>query len=143
MKTFGEEFENYRKRVNNWKNEWIKEGKILLSSGIKSKQNLIPSIKGSIKYDDGMPKRIGMRFEKQGIWVHLGVGGNYKIVNKGSGVVVNTKGGAMNRKAVPWINKSLNSKLANLTQIVAENNAAFAALGIKHTLEEKVVIRGL
>lgn len=142
--TASEQLQNYRKRVNSWKNEWVKEGKYILASGIKSKQNLLPSVKGRVRNDrDGSPERIGMSFDKVGIYIHLGVGRGYTIASKGSGVVVKTKGGEMKRKPVPWINESLNSKLSNLTEIVAEEIAKLVSLGVKHTLEEKVVIRGL
>lgn len=142
--TASDQLQNYRKRVTSWKNEWVKEGKFILSSGIKSKQNLLPSVKGSVRNDQfGTPERIGLRFDKVGIYIHLGVGRGYTIANKGSGVVVKTKGGEIKRKPVPWINDSLTNKLTNLTEIVAEENASLVSLGVKHSLEEKIVIRGL
>jgi hypothetical protein len=85
------------------------------NQGIKGRK-LGRSIKNTYHYDYGEIYRIGFAFNREGIFVHKGVGRGYKM--SGGTVVKTSKTQGFNRQPKPWFNPVIESYFSELEEII-------------------------
>ncbi len=103
--------------------------------------SLLSSLKHNTRKVDQMVERAGFTFDKTGIYLAKGVGGVYKVNPEGSGIVVRTTPGSINRKAADWITPVMESQLPILTKTVSIEIAKVASKEIASKIE--IAARGI
>lgn len=103
--------------------------------------SLLASLKHSTRKVDQMVERAGFTFDKTGIYLAKGVGGVYKVNPEGSGIVVRSSPGPINRKPADWITPVMESQLPILTRTVSIEIAKVASQEIANTIE--IAARGI
>jgi hypothetical protein len=134
---------SYNRAIENWtRNTWLIQSQMLQAAVKNGTDKLVASLGYKNKRDQGMIDYAGFSFDRTGIFIEKGVGGVYKVNPKGSGIVVRTTQGEMNRKPHPWLEPSIDGQLAILTNIVSEEFAKVAS-GVGGVLEKTVNVKGI
>jgi hypothetical protein len=135
-------------RLEDWASGVVSKGIDAIDSGRTTSGDkhygpeLKSSLKEKVKSSGGLPEKVTFQMPRHGVYFALGVSKGYKILEKGSGVVVKTGPGEFNRTPVDWFASPLRDNMDNLAQIIAEENARLAAEGLSLGVST-LQIRGL
>lgn len=134
---------SYNRAIESWtRDTWLVQSQLLQASVKKGTDSLVASLRYKNKRDQGMIDYAGFSFDRTGIFIEKGVGGVYKVNPKGSGIVVRTTEGEMNRHPSPWLEPSIDGQLVILTNLVSEEFAKVAS-GVGGVLESTVNVKGI